>query len=221
MSPKNQTNLSQWTFYYVLILNLERFVAYFKVIAHRAVQRICRNRFYFCTNRKTYHKHVPTCSEHAAAKIVMPKTSITSLQLRNWKARWFLPILSESYLVAIATAQPSPSTSYTIAKEKHEPCGYAIATIEHGRATPVYFELKRGENCLNKLLKSLHVLARIIYNRKRVFYGPCRGPDPALEAYIRCWICENEVNDEAELVLDHYHFDIVNLSFSRVGASTL
>ena len=71
---------------------------------------------------------------------------------------------TESYLVPIATAQPSPSTSYTVAIEKREPCGYAIAAIDHGKATPVYFELKRGDNCMNEFVKSLHVLARDIYN---------------------------------------------------------
>ena len=144
--------------HYVLILNLERFVAYFKGIAHRAAQRICRNCFHLCTNRETYQNHVKTCSEHAAAEIVMPKESNTSLQFRNWKARWFLPIVlyfdTESYLVPIATAQPSPSTSYTVAIEKHEPCGYAIAAIEHGKATPVYFELKRGDNCMNEFART-------------------------------------------------------------------
>ena len=197
--------------HYVLILNLERFVAFFKGIAHRAAQRICRNCFHLCTNRETYQNHVKTCSEHAAAEIVMPKESNTSLQFRNWKARWFLPIVlyfdTESYLVPIATAQPSPSTSYTVAIEKHEPCGYAIAAMEHGTATPVYFELKRGDNCMNKFVKSLHVLARDIYNRKRAFYGPYRSSVPARENITRCWICENEINDEAELVLDHCHYD--------------
>ena len=162
--------------HYVLILNLERFVAYFKGIAHRAAQRICRNCLHLCTNRETYQNHVKTCSEHAAAEIFMPKESNTYLQFRNWKARWFLPIVQyfdkESYLVPIATAQPSPSTSYTVAIEKHEPCGYAIAAIEHGKATPVYFELKTGDNCMNEFVKSLPVLSQDIYNRKRAFYGP-------------------------------------------------
>ena len=177
----------------------------FKGIAHRAAQRICRNCFRLCTNRETYQNHVKTCSEHAAAEIVMPKESNTSLQFRNWKARWFLPIVlyfyTKSYLVPIATAQLSPSTSYTVAIEKHEPCGYAIAAIEQGKATPVYFELKRSESCMNEFVKSLHVLARD--NRKRAFYGPYRGPVSARENNTRCWICENEINDEAELALDH------------------
>ena len=197
--------------HYVLILNLERFVAYFKGIAHRAAQRLCRNCFHLCTNRETYQNHVKTCSEHAAAEIVSPKESNTSLQFGNWKARWFLPIVlyfdTESYLVPIATTQLSPSTSYTVAIEKHEPCGYAIAAIEHGKATHVYFELKRGDNCMNEFVKSLHVFSRNIYNRKRAFYGPYRGPVPARENNTRCWICENEINDEAELVLDHCPYD--------------
>ena len=113
-----------------------------------------------------YQKHVKTCREHSAAKIFMPKASNTSLLFRNWKARWFLPIVlyfdTESYLVPFATAQPAPSTSYTVAMEKHEHWGYAIAAIEHGKATPVYFELKRGDNCLNELVISLHVLVRDI-----------------------------------------------------------
>ena len=166
--------------HYVLILNLEQFVAYFKGIAHRAAQRICRNCFHFCTNRENCQNHVITWSEHEAAEIVMPKESNASLQFRNRKARWFLPVVlysdTESYLVPIATPQPSPSTSYTVAIEKPEPCGYARAALEHGKATPVYFELKRGDNYLNEFVKSLYVLARDIYNRKRAVYGPYRGP---------------------------------------------
>ena len=108
--------------HYVLILNVERFVAYFKAIAHRAAQRICRNYFHLCTNRETYQNDVKTCSEHTAAEIVMTKESNTFLHFRNWKARWFLPIVlyfdTEPYLVQIATAQPSLSTSYTVAIEK-------------------------------------------------------------------------------------------------------
>ena len=133
------------------------------------LQRYLSKLFSLCRNRETYQNHVKTCSKHAAAEIYMPKESNTSLQFRNWKARWFLPIVlcfdTESCLVPIATAQPSSSTSYTVANEKHEPCGYAIAAIEHGKATPVYFELKKGDNCLNEFVKSLHLLARDIYNR--------------------------------------------------------
>ena len=86
---------------------------------------------------------------------------------------WFLPTFlyfaTESYLIPIAKAQPSPSTSYTVAIETHETCGYAIADIEHGKATPLYFELNRGGNCLIEFVKSLYVLARDIYNRERAF----------------------------------------------------
>ena len=125
---------------------------------------------FICVQTETLIK---TMLKHAAAEFVMPKESNTSLQFPNWKARWFHPIVlyfdTESYRVPIATAQPSPSTSYTVAIEKQEPYGYAIAAIEHGKATPVYFELKRGDNCLIEFVKSLHVLARDIYNRKRSF----------------------------------------------------
>ena len=98
----------------------------------------------------------------------MAKASNTSLQFENWKTHWFLPIVlyfdTESYLVPIATAPPSPSTSYAVGIEKHEPRVYATAALKHGKTTPVYFELKRGENCLNDFVKPLHILARDIYN---------------------------------------------------------
>ena len=142
-------------YHYVLILNFEQFVADFKGIAHRAAQLIYRKCSHLCTNRETYQNHVKTCSEHTAAEIVMPKASNTSLQFRNWKSRWFLSIVlyfdTESYLVPIATTQPSTTTSYTVAIEKNESCDYVIAAIEQGKATPVYIELKRGDNCLKIL----------------------------------------------------------------------
>ena len=144
--------------HYVLILNLERFVSYFKGIVHSAAQRISRNCFHLCTNRETYQNHVKTCSEFAGCEIVKQEASNTSLQFRNWKARWFLPIVlyfdAGSYLVAIAAAQPSPSNFHTLAIEKLEPCGYAIAAIEHGKATPGYFEIKKGVKGLNEFVKS-------------------------------------------------------------------
>ena len=194
--------------HYILILNLERFLAYFKGIAHRAAQRICQNCFHLCTNKETYQNHIKTCSEQAAAEITIPKESNTHYSSKTRKhAGFFQSFYTESYLVQTATTQPSPSTSYTVATEKHEPCGYAIAAIEHGKATPIYFELKRGDNCLIEFVKSLHLLARDIYNQKRAFYGPCRGPVLARENYTRYGICENEINDEAELVRDHCHYD--------------
>ena len=115
-----------------------------------------------CTNRETYQNHVKTCS----SRNCYATAGNTLLQFRNWKARRFLPFLlcfdRESYLVPTATAQPSTSTSYTVAIEKHELCGNAIAAREHGEATPVYFELKRGGKCLNEFVESSNVLARDI-----------------------------------------------------------
>ena len=74
---------------------------------------------------------------------------------------------------------------------------------------------------MNEFEKSLHVLARDIYNRKRAFYGPYRGPVPARENNTRCWICENEINDEAELVLDHCHYDDHFSRVARINSVTL
>ena len=166
---------------------------------------------FICVQTEKLIKTIIKSSEQAAAEIVMPKASNTSLRFRNWKARWLLPIVlcfdTESCLVSISTAQPSTSTSYTVANEKYEPCGYATAAIEHGKATPVYFEFKRGDNSLNEFVKSVHILARDIYNWKRALYEPYRRAVPARENNTRCWICENETNDEAELVLDHCHYD--------------
>ena len=122
-------------------------------------------------------------------------------------AGFFQSFYTESYLVQTDTTQSSPSISYTVAIEKHEPCGYAIAGIEHGKATPVYFELKRGDNCLDEFVKSLNLLASDIYNQKRAFYGPFLRPVLARENYTIYGICENEINDEAELVLDPCHYD--------------
>ena len=95
--------------HYVPILNLERFVAYFRGIAHNAAHSICRNCSHLCTNRENYQNHVKTCSEHTAAEIVIPKES---------------------------------NTSYTVAIQKLEPCGYAMAAVEDCNATPVYFNSK-------------------------------------------------------------------------------
>ena len=83
----------------------------------------------------------------------MQKAGNSSLQFRNWKARWFLPLVpyfdTESCIVLIATAQPSTFISQTVATEKHESCGFAIAAIEHNEAFPAHFEHIRS-NFLKK-----------------------------------------------------------------------
>ena len=71
--------------------------------------------FFICVQTENFIKR-------ALAAIVMQKAGNTYLQFPNRNARWFPPIVlyfdTQSYLGPIATAQPSPSTSYTVAIEK-------------------------------------------------------------------------------------------------------
>ena len=61
----------------------------------------------------------------------------------------FYTLITESCFVPVATAQLSPSISQTVATEKHESFGYAIAAIEHDKAFPAHFVPIRV-NCLKK-----------------------------------------------------------------------
>ena len=51
--------------------------------------------------------------------------------------------------------------------EKHVPCGYAFAIVEHGNDKVWWYRIKREPNCLEDFIQELEKMIEDIYNRKQ------------------------------------------------------
>ena len=95
--------------------------------------------------------------------------------------------------------------------EKHKPCGFALAVVDHHSNVPYFHHVDNSEGCMGNFVRMLHSLARDIHKRKKQFpfYNRnCRNMDK--NSTTHCWICEepfdSELDPEESIDLDHCHF---------------
>ena len=129
-------------------------------------------------------------------------------------ATWFVPLVIyfdfESFLCPVAGCTPHGNNSYTRVIEKHEPCGFSLAVIDHYSTKPIFFHVDSSEDCITKYVNMLHTLAKDIYKRKRAFpfFRGDRSQYPK-SAASECWICNEAFDDNDEqssIDLDHCHY---------------
>ena len=53
--------------------------------------------------------------------------------------------------------------------EKHEPCGFALAVVDHHSNVPYFHHVDSSEDCMGNFVRMLHSLARDIHERKKQF----------------------------------------------------
>ena len=132
---------------------------------------------------------------------------------KNLAATWFVPLVIyfdfESFLCPVAGCTPHGNNSYTRVIEKHEPCGFSLALIDHYSTKPIFFHVDSSEDRITKFVNMLHTLAKDIYKRKRAFafFRGDRSQYPK-SAASECWICNEAFDDNDEqssIDLDHYH----------------
>ena len=137
----------------------------------------------------------------------MPSENKNKVKFSNYKARWFAPVVIYFDLESIIqpVAQCCQESQNTETTELHKPCGFCLVGVEHERKEPMFIQLERSEDCIEKLVKALETIAREFYQRKqshRYFTGEAPiDPDEIIE----CWICEKPFGEEAK-VLDHCHY---------------
>ena len=154
-------------YHYILILDLLRLVRLVKgttTLTHRV---LCRNCFHVCMNESTYKRHQISCLQHEPAVVKMPLPEKNKLKFKNWPARWFAPVVIyfdlESTIQPLAGCQnANQSTSVT---EIHKPSGFCIVGIEHGNPDPVFIQLERSENCMEKFVEALQKIAQEIHEK--------------------------------------------------------
>ena len=156
-------------YHYILILDLLRLVSLVKgttTLTHRV---LCRNCFHVCMNESTYKRHRISCLQHEPAVVKMPLPEKNKLKFKNWPSRWFAPVVIyfdlESIIQPLAGCQnANQSTSVT---EIHKPSGFCIVGIEHGNPDPVFIQLERSENCMEKFVEALQKIAQEIHEKKQ------------------------------------------------------
>ena len=202
-------------YHYVLITNLVKVVCQLRNTKFRFPFHICRNCFWLCEEGLAkLTAHMETCCENAPTVVRLPAPGKNLYKFKNLAATWFVPLVIyfdfESFLYPVAGCTPHGNNSYTIVIEKHEPCGFSLAVIDHYSTKPIFFHVDSSEDCITKFVNMLHTLAKDIYKRKRAFpfFRGDRSQYPK-SAASECWICNEAFDDNDEqssIDLDHCHY---------------
>ena len=155
-----------------------------------------------------------TCCENAPAVVRLPALGKNLYKFKNLAATWFVPLVIyfdfESFLYPVAGCTPHGNNSYTRVIEKHKPCGFSLAVIDHYSTKPIFFHVDSSEDCITKFVNMLHTLAKDIYKRKRAF--PFFRGDRSQylkSAASECWICNeafDDIDEQSSIDLDHCHY---------------
>ena len=135
-----------------------------------------------------------TCCENAPAVVRLPAPGKNLYKFKNLAATCFVPLVIyldfESFLCPVAGCTPQVNDAYTRVIEKHEPCGFSFAVIDHNSTKPIFFHVDSSEDCITKFVNMLPTLAKDIYKRKRAFpfFRGDRSQYPE-SAARECWIC--------------------------------
>ena len=156
-------------YHYILILDLLRLASMVKgttTLNHRVV---CRNCFHIFMNESTYRRHQISCLQHEPAVVKMPKPEKNKLKFTNLGARWFAPVVIyfdlESIIQPVAGCQKAKQQ--TTITEIHQPSGFCLVGIEHGNPNPIFMQLERSENCMEKFVEALEKIHRKCIKRSK------------------------------------------------------
>ncbi len=165
--------------------------------------QFCRNCFHVFSSNEALEKHLTSCLTFDAAIVQLPKEEQKFYKFHNFKALWFAPLVVyfdlESFLAPMTNSR-GQSTIF----ECHKPSGYALAIVDHFKASPVHFELEANVNCMQTFIERLHKIARELYYKKRRFPSYA-GEVAKTGSIMNCWICQQEM-PEQDCVLNHCHY---------------
>ena len=200
-------------YHYVLILDLLRLVNLIKGTTSLFQRVLCRNCFHICTDENVYKRHQISCLHHRARCCENASARKKNrLKIKHLGAKWVAPVVIyfdlESILQPLVGCQKeNESTSIT---ELHQPSGFCFVGIEHGNPTPIFMQLERSENCMEKFIEALEKIAQEMNTRKQNHrYFSDALPERPQEAQF-CWICEGQFGlnrgIEDDKVIDHCHY---------------
>ena len=119
-------------------------------------------------NESTYKRHQLSCLQHEPAVVRMPKTE-KKLKFKKLRARWIAPVVVyfdlESIIKPVAGCQnANQQTSNT---EIHQPSVFCLVGIEYGSHNPIFVQLERSEDCMEKFVEALEQIAQNIHQMKQ------------------------------------------------------
>ncbi len=150
-------------YHYVLIHDLCKLVDVIRNRGHRNRNQICRNCFHVFNSYEALEAHREVFGEKSAVVVTMPTNNNNSVVSKRYEARWFAPFVLhydfESLIVPLDTTHDDPTKSSTTTLERHQPCGYFLALVEHGKTPVKSFEMKRGPDVMQHFIKKIECLA--------------------------------------------------------------
>ena len=168
---------------------------------------MCFNPFW---DRKSLIKHQEFCNEYEAVKIQLPKEG-TMLKFKNHDRSEKVPFLVyadfECCIKPMQSCEPNPESTYTKQYQKHEPSSfcYYIKCFDDEVYKPKLVSYTGGD-AEQKFVEMLEEHIKIIVNipKKKMIFG--KEEKERCDKQTKCWMCNEEFNDEDVKVRDHCHF---------------
>ena len=156
------------------------------------------------------NKHQEYCSNYEAVKIEMPEKG-TILKFINYNRREKVPFFVyadfASYNKPMQSCEPNPESCYTKRHQKYEPSSfcYYIKCFDDEIYKPKLVSYT-GEDAAQKFVEMLEEDIKIIANipEKKMIFG--KEEKERFHKETKCWMCNEEFNDEDVKVRDHCHF---------------
>ena len=135
----------------------------------------------------------------------------TMLKFKKYNRREKVPFIVyadfECYNKPMHSCEANPQRSYTKQYQKHEPsifC-YHIKCFDDEVYKPKLVSYT-GEDAAQKFVEMLEEDIKIIANipEKKIIFG--KEEKERFEKETKCWMCNEEFNDEGVKVRDHCHF---------------
>ena len=195
--------------HYCLVKNLSRLLSS-QVSIHNGEHHFCLKCLNPFWSHESLNKHQEYCGNYEAVKIQMPEKG-TMLKFKNHHRSEKVPFTVFAdfacYNKPMQSCEPNPKSSYTKQYQKHEPSSfsYYIKCFDNEVYEPKLVSYT-GEDAAQKFVEMLEEDIKIIANipEKKMIFG--KEEKERFEKETKCWMCNEEFNDEDVKVRDHCHF---------------
>lgn len=199
---KNETNA-----HYAWIKDLSRLVSR-QCSKHKEKHFICRRCLQFFNLQSNLERHILSCSQHEAVRVIMPEDKW--LYFKNMKHTMRVPFVMycdfECLTTPISSCQPNSQTSFTMAYQNHEPisfCYYIASSTGFYKPPYVY----RGPNAAQVFVERLKVEAKEIqeiYKKPVPMLKLTKEELQYFEAATTCYMCKQNFTEQ------NYKVNILN-----------
>ena len=107
---------------------------------------------------------------HNEPAIINQPSEQKKVKFSNYKARRFALVVIyfdlESVMRQLAQCCQEKQKNSNCRK-LHEPCGFCLVGVEHGKTEPPFVQLERSKDCMEMLVKALETIAREFHQWKQ------------------------------------------------------